>query len=71
MPLDMLAILSAMDGNGGDAKAVEIELRGLLERLPNDKADKTLKWLETPRSVVDLQKVLNNVKNAIKEAENG
>lgn len=71
MPLDMLAILSAMDGNGGDAKAAEIELRGLLERLPKDKADKTLKWLETPRSVVDLQKVLNNVKNAIKEAENG
>ena len=71
MPLDMLAILSAMDGNGGDAKAAEIELRGLLERLPKDKADKTLKWLETPRSVVDLQKVLNNVKNAIKEADNG
>lgn len=71
MPLDMLAILTAMDGNGGDAKAAEIELRGLLERLPKDKADKTLKWLETPRSVVDLQKVLNNVKNAIKEADNG
>jgi hypothetical protein len=71
MPLDMLAILSAMDGNGGDAKTAEIELRGLLERLPKDKADKTLKWLETPRSVVDLQKVLNNVKNAIKEADNG
>ena len=30
------AILSAMDGNGGDAKAAEIELRGLLERLPKD-----------------------------------
>ena len=72
MPLDMVAIMEAITkGNGGDAKAAEIELRGLLERLPKDKADKTLKWLETPPSVVDLQKVLNNVKNAIKEAENG
>ena len=34
-----------MNGLGGDAKALEIELRGLLEQIPADKVKKTEAWL--------------------------
>ena len=72
MPLDMAAILEAItNGNGGDKKALEIEIKGLIESLPKEKADKTLEWLKKPHTVTDLQKVLNNIKNTIKGAENG
>jgi hypothetical protein len=72
MPLDMAAILEAItNGNGGDKKALEIEIKGLIESLPKEKADKTLEWLKKPHTVTDLQKVLNHIKNTIKGAENG
>ena len=72
MPLDMAAIMEAItNGNGGDKKALEIEIKGLIESLPKEKADKTLEWLKKPHTVTDLQKVLNNIKNTIKWAENG
>lgn len=72
MPLDMAVILDAMkNGNGGDAKALEIEIKGLCERLPKDKADKTLAWLSKPRAVIDLRNTLNKIKQTIKEADNG
>ena len=72
MPLDMAVILNAMkNGNGGDAKALEIEIKGLCERLPKDKADKTLAWLSKPRAVIDLRNTLNKIKQTIKEADNG
>lgn len=72
MPLDMATILDAIvQGNGGDAKALAIEIKGLCEHLPKDKADKTLVWLDKPHSVIDLRNTLNKIKNTIKEADNG
>ena len=74
MPLDMPEILKAMNGLGGDAKALEIELRGLLEQIPADKAKKTEAWLsKAKRTAPELQNVINNCKILIKEkeAENG
>lgn len=71
MPLDMGSILEAITHGAGDEQKLVKEIENLVGELPVDKADKTIEWLKKPHTATELRKVLNNVKNAIKEADNG
>lgn len=71
MPLDMGFILEAITHGAGDEQKLVKEIENLVGELPVDKADKTIEWLKKPHTATELRKVLNNVKNAIKEADNG
>ena len=70
MPLDMKAIMSAIQGKDPTADLVNA-IEELLPRMDKEKASKTAEWLKGSHTTAELKNVLEKAKKAIKEADNG